>query len=125
MPVRLACHRPVRATPTLASRHRPEPVVPSARKPVDQPDRSSVLARLRTLYAEALEYPEDVLTEDALLEAELGIDSLKQTALLTKVAAEFELGNSTMNEWAAQAHARVNEELRTADPSALKRKKKR
>lgn len=35
------------------------------------------------------------------------------------------LGNSTMNEWAAQAHARVNEELRTADPSALKRKKKR
>lgn len=76
---------------------RPEPVVPSARRPVDQPDRSSVLARLRTLYAEALEYPENVLTEDALLEAELGVDSLKQTALLTKVAAEFGLGDPAMN----------------------------
>lgn len=35
------------------------------------------------------------------------------------------LGNLTMNEWAAQAHERVNEELRTKDASALKRKKKR
>lgn len=35
------------------------------------------------------------------------------------------LGNATMNEWAAQAHQRVSEELQTNDPSALKRKKKR
>ncbi|GAA1357293.1 acyltransferase domain-containing protein [Saccharothrix algeriensis] len=54
-------------------------------------DRPRVVAELRELYARALEYPADLLTEDALLEAELGVDSLKQTSLLTKVAARFGL----------------------------------
>jgi [acyl-carrier-protein] S-malonyltransferase len=58
---------------------------PSARS------RAELLERLRTLYAEALEYPADVLTEDALLESSLGVDSLKQTALLARVADEFQL----------------------------------
>jgi [acyl-carrier-protein] S-malonyltransferase len=66
-------------------------VVPAARAPVEQQSRAAVLARLRSLYATALEYPEEVLTEKALLEAELGIDSLKQTALLAKVISEFGL----------------------------------
>lgn len=35
------------------------------------------------------------------------------------------LGNATMNEWAAQAHERVNQELKEQDASVLKRKKKR
>lgn len=35
------------------------------------------------------------------------------------------LGNSTMNEWAAQAHERVSQQLQTEHPDALKRKKKR
>jgi hypothetical protein len=35
------------------------------------------------------------------------------------------LGNATMNEWAAQAHERVNHELKEQDPTVLKRKKKR
>jgi hypothetical protein len=35
------------------------------------------------------------------------------------------LGNSTMNEWAAQAHERVSQEIQTQHPRALKRKKKR
>lgn len=55
------------------------------------PDRASVVARLRELYAEVLEYPPDLLTEEALLEAELGVDSLKQTSLLTKVVERFGL----------------------------------
>ena len=50
-----------------------------------------VLERLRSLYAEALEYPPELLTDDAALEADLGIDSLKQTALLTRVTDEFGL----------------------------------
>ena len=35
------------------------------------------------------------------------------------------LGNATMNEWAAQAHERINDELQEQDPTVLKRKKKR
>lgn len=55
------------------------------------PDRRQVLAELRDLYAEALEYPPDLLTEDALLESELGVDSLKQTSLLGRVVERFDL----------------------------------
>lgn len=54
-------------------------------------DRRRVVAELRELYADALEYPTDLVTEDALLEAELGVDSLKQTALLAKVVDRFDL----------------------------------
>jgi len=54
-------------------------------------DRDQVLERLRLLYAAALEYPPELLTEDASLEAELGIDSLKQTSLLARVIEQFEL----------------------------------
>jgi [acyl-carrier-protein] S-malonyltransferase len=72
---------------------RAAPVVPAARAPIEQPDRGAILARLRSLYAAALEYPEEVLTEEALLEAQLGIDSLKQTALLTRVVSEFGLSD--------------------------------
>jgi acyl carrier protein len=50
-----------------------------------------VLDRLRALYGEALDYPLDVLTETAHLEADLGVDSLKQTALLAEVADVFKL----------------------------------
>ncbi|MEU4849547.1 acyl carrier protein [Streptomyces gilvosporeus] len=53
--------------------------------------RAQVLDRLRALYAEALEYPPDVLTDAAGLEADLGVDSLKQTALLRRVMEEFAL----------------------------------
>lgn len=35
------------------------------------------------------------------------------------------LGNLTMNQWAAQAHQRINDELKEQDPTVLKRKKKR
>jgi acyl transferase domain-containing protein len=54
-------------------------------------DRDQILERLRRLYAAALEYPPELLTEDASLEAELGIDSLKQTSLLARVIEQFEL----------------------------------
>jgi [acyl-carrier-protein] S-malonyltransferase len=56
------------------------------------PSRESVLTTIRTLYAEALEYPEEVLAEDAELEADLGVDSLKRAELLTIVLRHFELG---------------------------------
>jgi len=48
--------------------------------------RADVLAGLVTLYAEALEYPAEVFAEDTDLEAELGVDSVKQTELLGRVS---------------------------------------
>ncbi|GAA2253614.1 MULTISPECIES: acyltransferase domain-containing protein [Kitasatospora] len=53
--------------------------------------RTELLAEIRTLYAEALEYPEEVFTEDAHLEADLGVDSVKQTELLVRVRGHFGL----------------------------------
>jgi acyl carrier protein len=50
-----------------------------------------VLAQLRATYADALEYPEEVFLDDADLEADLGIDSVKQTELLARVAETYAL----------------------------------
>jgi acyl transferase domain-containing protein len=50
-----------------------------------------LLAELRTLYAAELEYPENILTADAALEADLGVDSLRQTTLLGEVLQNYGL----------------------------------
>ncbi|GAB4585334.1 acyltransferase domain-containing protein [Nocardia sp. IFM 10818] len=55
------------------------------------PDRPELLDRLRALFAEALGYPEDVFTEDAHLEADLGIASVKKTELLVRLLDEYDL----------------------------------
>jgi acyl transferase domain-containing protein/acyl carrier protein len=52
-------------------------------------DRGAVLEDLRVLYAEAVEYPVEVFTEDVDLEADLGVDSVKQTELLARVAQRY------------------------------------
>ncbi|MER5217202.1 acyltransferase domain-containing protein [Streptomyces sp. NPDC002838] len=72
----------------------PAPDTVSAPDPQQVASREQVLERLRELYAAALEYPPDVLTEDARFEADLGVDSLKQTALLRRVVEEFDLGDA-------------------------------
>ncbi|MFJ2770297.1 acyltransferase domain-containing protein [Streptomyces sp. NPDC087300] len=48
-------------------------------------DREGILKQLRELYAQELEYPEELLEEDAALEAELGVESLRQMRLLAKM----------------------------------------
>ncbi|MGW2088345.1 acyltransferase domain-containing protein [Streptomyces sp. NPDC001880] len=53
------------------------------------PERRSIVATLRSLYAAALGYPPEVLTNDADLEADLGVDSIKQTELFAQAAARF------------------------------------
>ncbi|MGR8007767.1 acyltransferase domain-containing protein [Streptomyces hypolithicus] len=55
-------------------------------------DRDDVAGRVRALYAEAMEYPEEVFTDDVLLEADLGVDSVKQTELLSRLGERFGLG---------------------------------
>ncbi|MBB5120124.1 hypothetical protein AF335_21505 [Streptomyces eurocidicus] len=54
-------------------------------------ERGDVADAIRSIYAAALEYPEEVFTEDVLLEAELGVDSVKQVELLTRVSEHYGL----------------------------------
>lgn len=53
--------------------------------------RQDIEAELRALYANALEYPEEVFTSDVRLEAELGVDSVKQVELLRRSFDRFGL----------------------------------
>ncbi|MGI5170914.1 acyltransferase domain-containing protein [Spirillospora sp. CA-253888] len=85
------------------------PTEPAAREPdgrSDTPELTEILQILRDLYAETLEYPIDAFEADADLEADLGIDSLKQTALLTRTAQRFGLPDD-------------DEEVRVADHPTL------
>lgn len=51
------------------------------------PEQAAVY--LRAVYAQALEYPEEVVTDDADLEADLGVDSVQQTEILGRAANHF------------------------------------
>jgi acyl transferase domain-containing protein len=53
--------------------------------------REELFTELVTLYATALEYPEEVFTEDVALEAELGVDSVKQAELIARVAERYDM----------------------------------
>lgn len=54
-------------------------------------DRDRLLHELAAMYAAALEYPEEVFTEDVHLESDLGIDSVKQAELLAQVRERYHL----------------------------------
>jgi acyl carrier protein len=53
--------------------------------------RSDLFREIAALYASALEYPQDVFTETAGLESELGVDSVKQTELLARLREKYGL----------------------------------
>ncbi|MCS6477570.1 acyltransferase domain-containing protein [Burkholderia thailandensis] len=53
--------------------------------------RDRLFAELVAIYAEAMEYPEEVFTETVELEAELGIDSVKQTEIIQRISARYGL----------------------------------
>ncbi|MEU4895949.1 acyltransferase domain-containing protein [Streptomyces sp. NPDC044780] len=90
---------------TESRRAEPEPAAETAPAPAPAPasygsgsgprpeayDRERLFAELRTLYAEALEYPEDVFEDEVQLEAELGVDSVKQVELLSRVSSRYGL----------------------------------
>ncbi|WP_328678307.1 acyltransferase domain-containing protein [Streptomyces sp. NBC_00322] len=77
-----AVARPAAAAPAAA---------PAQIAPVEV-DRDELTGQVRALYAEAMEYPDEVFTDDVLLEADLGIDSVKQTELLSRLGDRFGLG---------------------------------
>ncbi len=58
---------------------------------VSLPAEAQLMAELRSMYAKVLEYPEEVLTDDAEFEADLGIDSLRQNELLAQAFASYGL----------------------------------
>ncbi|MEO8630142.1 MAG: acyl carrier protein, partial [Betaproteobacteria bacterium] len=65
----------------------------SAANEVNAPvlSREELQTQIVALFAQAMEYPPEVFTEDVALEAELGIDSVKQMELLGKLEAQYEL----------------------------------
>ncbi|WP_420123238.1 acyltransferase domain-containing protein [Nakamurella sp.] len=65
-----------------------DPPAPRGPAPAPAANRAELIARLRATYAAALDYPAAVFTEDADLEADLGVDSVKQTELLARVSDE-------------------------------------
>ena len=56
--------------------------------------RDSLLGELVAMYAQALEYPAEVFSEDVKLEEDLGIDSVKQTELMARAAEHYGLPES-------------------------------
>ncbi|MFE2430669.1 acyltransferase domain-containing protein [Streptomyces sp. NPDC059373] len=55
------------------------------------PEYGALVDELRSTFAEALGYPEDVFTDDAHLEADLGIASVKKTELLVALLDRYDL----------------------------------
>ncbi len=69
-----------------------EPVQPAPLPaPAAATSKEQILAELAELYATALEYPQEVFTADVALEAELGVDSVKQTEMMARVSDKYNL----------------------------------
>ena len=87
---------PPSTAPELAASQAPAPAVAV-------PSRDHLLAELSDMYATALEYPVEVFTEDVELEADLGVDSVKQTELLSRAAERYHLPerpeNFRLSDW--------------------------
>ncbi|MCX2954718.1 acyltransferase domain-containing protein [Lentzea sp. NEAU-D7] len=66
----------------------PVPVEPP---PSGAGDVTGLVDELRTLYASAVGYPEEVFEADIELEADLGIDSIRQTELLQRARQKYDL----------------------------------
>ncbi|MGV9977677.1 acyltransferase domain-containing protein [Micromonospora wenchangensis] len=83
----------------------PTPVAPASPVTVDPPrpapdaDRRypTVLAEIRALYGDYLGYPPELLGDDDALESDLGVESLKQVALLSRVADRYGLPDLRAN----------------------------
>jgi len=80
--------------PTPARTAPAEPIAMADPAPAVAPAGASVLDELRQLYATTLGYPVEVITGEADLEADLGVDSLKRAEMLGKLMAHFGLDDS-------------------------------
>lgn len=71
------------------------PPVPPEPPDAPEVDREALAAEIRSIYANALEYPEEVFDDDVLLEAELGVDSVKRVELMGRVAEGHGIATAT------------------------------
>ncbi len=67
------------------------PIQPETVNIVATKNRDQLFQEISTFYAETLEYPLEVFSDEIELEAELGIDSIKQTELLARVSERYQL----------------------------------
>lgn len=79
--------RPVQAAAPASPAVPAPPVEPRS----GLPERDRLVDELRRVFADALGYPEEVFTEDAHLEADLGIASVKKTDLLVELLDRYDL----------------------------------
>ena len=85
---RVACPRPVAASAMRRRQRRidvPEPPVLAATCPSDEPARDPVKERILALVAEKTGYPLDMLDLDLDLEADLGVDTVKQAEMFAAI----------------------------------------
>jgi malonyl CoA-acyl carrier protein transacylase len=97
-PVEMSMAAPV--APSIPEPDIAKPAVPSTPAPEQQVgrdgdaplvSRDKLFTSLVTVYADAMEYPPEVFTESVELEAELGIDSVKQTEIMGRVSEMYAL----------------------------------
>lgn len=62
--------------------------------PVSVPATAELIEELRSIYAENLEIPLDIVTADADLSADLGIDSLTQDELMILVLERYGISDN-------------------------------
>ncbi|TDD93801.1 acyltransferase domain-containing protein [Actinomadura rubrisoli] len=103
-----AASTPERAAPKPEPAASPDPR--AAAHPTDR--RQDILRELREMYAARLGYPPEALAEDAELEVDLGVDSIKQAELLTRVGEQYGLPSPAEN-------ARLSDLLTLADVADL------
>jgi acyl carrier protein len=84
-PVEITASPPMQPAPPLAQ------PPPAEAAPVTRLGRDRLFSELVAAYAEAMEYPPEVFTETVELEAELGIDSVKQTEILGRIREAYKL----------------------------------
>ena len=72
-------------------RPRPAAPQPATERGTALPPRTQLLELLRQTYAEVLDYPADVFTDEVDLEADLGVDSIKQTEMVQRMRERFGL----------------------------------
>ncbi len=83
-------HRPEAAPAASASASQARAPLPAAATDAaPHAAAADLAATLKSLVAEKTGYPEDMLDEDMLLEAELGIDSIKQVEILSAIAETY------------------------------------
>ena len=64
---------------------------PPAAPAVRLPERTVLIREIRRMYADAIDVPDDLITDEIDLEADLGVDSLTQNRLLAQIAIRYGL----------------------------------